>query len=100
MDPMKLLSRIDARTAQAFVRATRNLFDAMLVEAERVQSTATPQPRDYQAAGLSREMPAGGWLSYEELHAVTRKLTESLAAEKWLDGVMFAVRTLALLGAI
>ncbi len=100
MDLKRVLGQVDARTAQAFVRASRNVFDALMLEAERVQEAGTPPPRDYAAAGLSREAPAGGWLTHAELRETARKLTESIAAEKWLEGMCFAVRALSALGAV
>ena len=47
---------------------------------------------------MSRESAAGGWISNAELTETTRKLAEAIAAEKWVDGVVFAARVIALLG--
>lgn len=99
MDLRTLLNNIDATTARAFVAAARHLIDAMLIETERVRQAQTPAPRAYAEAGLSREAPAGGWLSDDELRRAAQRMTEALAAEKWVDGVVFAVKALSALGA-
>jgi hypothetical protein len=98
MEWTTLARNIDANTARAFVQAARHLIDAMLIEGRRIEQTHTPRPRDYSAATLSREAPAGGWLSDAELHETTRRFAEAVAAEKWTDGVVFALRVFALLG--
>lgn len=98
MELRSVLERIDAHTAQAFVTAARHVIDALLIEAERLRTAQTPAERDYNADTLSRETPARGWVSEEELRATAQRMTEALAAEKWLDGLFFAVKTLALLG--
>lgn len=98
MDLAGIVNQIDAGTARSFVSAARHFIDALLIEGQRVQSTATPQPRDYNAgAGLSRETPAGGWIGDEELRGTMQRMAESLAAEKWTEGAVFAVRALAML---
>lgn len=91
-----LLGRIDLRTAQAFVRAARHVIDALLIEAERVKEAQAPTPRDYATASLSREAPPGGWLSRDELRSAAQRMAEAMAAEKWVDGALVAIRALAL----
>jgi hypothetical protein len=91
MDLRMLLRSIDAETARAFVSATSHVIDALLFEAARVGEAKSPGTRDYENAGLSRATPAGGWLSHEELRHTTQKMAEALAAEKWADGVAFAI---------
>lgn len=100
MDLRMALERIDAATARAFVTAARHVIDAMLVEAGRVAQTRTPGPVDYRSAELSREGPAGGWISETELRTTVQRMTEAVAAEKWVDGALFALRALAALGAL
>ncbi|MBI5863269.1 MAG: hypothetical protein HZB38_01905 [Planctomycetes bacterium] len=75
---------VDGRTARAFVSAARHFIDALLIEGQRVASTATP--------------PAGGWLSSEELRGATQRMSEAIAAERWVDGALAVVRVLVLLG--
>ncbi len=99
MDWQTALQRIDPAAAQAFVRAARAVIDALLIEGERVRQTQTPAARDYETAELSRETPAGGWLGHEELRAAAQQMAEAIATEKWLDGVIFAVKALAVAGA-
>ena len=94
MDLRKLLRHIDADTARAFVSATGHVLDALLLEAARAEQTQTPPPRDYESATPSRATPPGGWLSHEELRHTTQKMAEALAAEKWADGVAFAIQLL------
>lgn len=98
MDLQRLARSIDAGTARAFVTAARHVIDALLIEGRRVQQTQTPGPRDYEAAELSRAAPPGGWLTQAELGDTARRLAEAIAAEKWTDGVIFAVRLLGLIG--
>jgi len=100
MDWATLLRQIDAGTARAFVAAARHVIDALLIEAERVQQTQTPAARDYNAAELSREAPAGGWLSHAELREAARRMSEALATEKWVDGFVAAVKLMAALGGV
>ena len=95
-----LISRIDAETARAFVTAARHIIDALLIEAQRIRKTQTPAVRDYSSAELSREAPAGGWLSHDELRGSAQQMAEAIAAEKWLDGALFAIRALAAVGAL
>jgi hypothetical protein len=100
MDLKTLLQNVDAQTARAFVTAARHLIDALLIEAERIRQTQTPAARDYDAAKLSRESAPGGWISHEELRGATQKMAEAVAAEKWADGLVFAVRLFNTLGVI
>ena len=93
-----LVERIDSGTARAFVTAARHVIDALLIEAERVQQTQTPTPRDYNAADMPRNTPVGGWLSHEELRGTAQRLAEAMAAEKWTEGVVFAARLFNALG--
>jgi hypothetical protein len=95
MDLRRLLQQIDAETARAFVGAARHVLDALLLEAARAEEMQTPGPRDYENAELSRATPAGGWLSHAELRKTTQEMTEAIAAEKWVDGVAFAIQLLS-----
>ncbi len=98
MDWQAMVRNIDASTAQAFVTATRHVLSALVVEVERVAATQTPPPRDYNTAELSRESAPGGWISPQELRATAQRLTEALAAEKWTDGFVAALKFVAALG--
>ena len=100
MDLNSILSKIDARTARAFVTAARHLIDALLIEAQSVREAQAPTVRDYATADLPREAPAGGWLSHDELRAAAQRMAEAIAAEKWVDGALFAIRALAAVGAL
>jgi hypothetical protein len=91
---------LDARTAQAFVTAARHVIDAMLIEGQRVRQTQTPAAVDYGSAELSREAAPGGWMAHEELRGTVQKLGEAIAAEKWTDGVLFAIKALSAVGAL
>lgn len=94
MNLQTLLRNVDAETARAFISATRHVIDALLFEMARVGETRTPGTKDYENAELSRTTPAGGWLSHEELRQTTQKMAEAVAAEKWADGVAFAIQLL------
>ena len=100
MDLKTLVKNIDVQTAQAFVTAARHVIDALLIESERVRKTQTPGARDYNKAELSRETPAGGWLSHEELRDTARRMSEAIALEKWTDGLVCALRMLSALGGV
>lgn len=100
MDLRTLVQNIDAATARAFVQAGRHVIDALLIEAQRVRAVQTPAPRDYNAAELPRETPAGGWLGHDELKATARELAEALAAERWVDGVLLTIRALSFVGGV
>ncbi len=100
MDWQTVIQRIDPAAAQAFVQAARNVVDALLIEGERVRQTQTPPPRDYETADLSRESPAGGWISPEELRAAVQRMAEAIASEKWLDGLVAALKVLVALGVV
>ncbi|MFO0840509.1 MAG: hypothetical protein U1D55_18535 [Phycisphaerae bacterium] len=91
---------IDASTARAFVTAARHVIDALLIDAGRVRQTQPPGSRDYQAADLAREAPGGGWISDDELRGACQRMSEAMAAEKWTEGLVFAVQALSMLGAI
>lgn len=95
-----ILSRIDTASARAFVGGARRLIDAMLIEGQRVRQTQTPTGVDYTSAGLQADTPAGGWISDEELRGATQRMSEAIAAEKWTEGVLFALKALSALGAI
>jgi hypothetical protein len=100
MDIRNLVRSIDAATARAFVTAARSVIDALMIEGQRVRQTQAPPPRDYAGAALSRETPPGGWISDDELRSASQRMNEAIAAEKWSDGVLFALRALSALGAI
>lgn len=100
MDLRTIIERLDAGTVRAFVSAARYVIDAMLIEAEQVKQTQTPGVVDYESAGLSREAPAAGWISDAELRRTTQQMSEAIAAEKWTDGAVFAIKALTALGGV
>lgn len=89
---------VDASAAQAFVQAARHVVDALQIEGQRVRETQTPGAVDYETAGLSRAAPAGGWISSDELRAATQRMAEAIAAEKWIDGMVTAIRIFMMFG--
>ena len=95
-----IIERLDAGTARAFVSAARHVIDAMLIEAQHVKQAQTPGAVDYESAGLSREAPAGGWISDGELRRTTQQMSEAIAAEKWTDGAVFAIKAMSALGGL
>lgn len=98
MSLQQLFEQINPQTARAFVGAARNLIDALLIEAERIRAAQPPGVIDYDTAVIDRTTPPGGWLAPDELRRATQRLTEALAAEKWLDGMLVALRALRALG--
>ena len=100
MNLQSLLQAVDAETAQAFVAAARHVIDALLIEGERVAEAQTPTPRDYNGAELPSSTPAGGWISHAELRDTSRRLAEAVAAEKWTDGLICALKLLSAFGGV
>jgi hypothetical protein len=98
MDVSSIVRSIDQDTARALVMAARRVIDALLIEGERIRQTQTPAPHDYNAAGLPRATAGGGWLSHEELRDTARRMAEAIAAEKWTDGLITALKLLGALG--
>ena len=99
MDWIAGLKRLDAESARAFVQGARNVIDALMVEARRpTPAAAPPGDRDYASAGLSRTAPPCGWLSSTEVDRVHQQMVEAMAAEKWVEGAVFAVRLLKTFG--
>ncbi len=94
----QVVQRVDAASAQAFVRAARRVIDAMLIEAEEVRATQTPTRIDYRTAELSRAAPSGGWISTGELKRTSQLMSEAIATERWTDGVIAAVRLFRMMG--
>lgn len=100
MDLERVLRSIDAETARAFVVASRHVIDALMIEAARIQQTKAPIVVDYESATLRRDAPGGGWIGDDELRATTQRMSEAIAAERWIDGALFAIRALSALGAL
>lgn len=96
MNLAALAARLDAETARVFVRAAWHVIEAMLIEAEHVRQTQTPREKDYGTARLDRSAPAGGWISHDELRSTARRLSEAIAAEKWVEGFVLAMQLLLL----
>ena len=94
MDLRRLIQGVDGEAARRFVEATQHILDAMLLEAARAHPEPEPGVRDYREASLMHGSPEGGWLSHEELRATTQQIAEAIAAEKWTDGLLFAIRLL------
>jgi hypothetical protein len=100
VDLNMVLQSIDVSTAKAFVTAARNVVDAMLIEGQRVKQASGPVARDYTNASFGAEAPAGGWISDDEIAATVQSMAEAIAAEKWTQGLVFAVQALSALGAL
>lgn len=98
MNLKTVLENIDPQTARAFIRATRHVIDAMLIEGARVEQAQTPTPRDYREQGMPRDAPPGGWISSSELRDTAQRLSQALSGEKWLDGFVAALRIVSRLG--
>ncbi|MBL8878140.1 MAG: hypothetical protein JNG88_03380 [Phycisphaerales bacterium] len=99
MDFETMVRQLNPATARAFVQATRNVIDALMIEGARVREVQGPQSRDYEHAGLSRETPPGGWIASEELRSTAQRMNEAISLEKWTEGFIFAVRLMSMLGA-
>ncbi len=99
MDLKRIAEQLDLPTVRAFVGAARHVIDALLMEGERVRQAQTPAVKDYASAELDRSAPSGGWVSHEELRAAAQRMSEAIAAERWVDGVVAAVRLLSMVRA-
>jgi len=100
MDWRDVVRGIDAETARAFVTAACRVIDAMLIETQRRQALRTPEPRDYEQAELRRDTAGGGWLAHDELRQTVQRLAETVAAEKWTEGLLAALAALRCLGGV
>ena len=98
MEFRTIVQQLNPATARAFVQATRNVIDALMIEGARVREARGPAPRDYEQAEFSRTAPPGGWIAPEELRGVVQKMNEAIALEKWTEGFFFAVRAMSILG--
>lgn len=98
MDYAKILEKIDVTTLRAFIGAALRVVDALLIEAERAGPLGTPAPRDYRHADMPRTAPPGGWLSAGELRSTAQRMSEAVAAERWVEGFTTAVKLLAVVG--
>lgn len=93
-----LISRIDPEAARALVESAGRVFDALVIESERIQEEPGPALRDYPSAELSREAPQGGWISDSALRRAAQDISEAIAKEKWTEGFITAVRWMRVLG--
>ena len=92
--------KLDPATIQTFVHTARLVVEAVADEAQASASTQMPGQTDYATATLDHSTPAGGWLNVEQIRETSRKMTEAVAAEKWVDGFICAVQFMAMIGAI
>jgi hypothetical protein len=90
---------LDAGTVQSFVHAARLAVEAIINEADQVAKAATPAATDYATADHDRSSPAGGWILPDELRNANTAMVEAIAAEKWVDGFVTAVKAMALVAA-
>ena len=63
-----------------------------------MQAAQPPVARDYNTGELSRTAPPGGWLPHEELREAARRMAEAIAAEKWTEGLLAALKILFVCG--
>jgi predicted phage gp36 major capsid-like protein len=99
VDLKRIAEQLDLTTVRAFVGAARHVIDALLIEGERVRQAQAPAARDYASAELDRGAPGGGWISHEELRATAQRMSEAIAAERWVEGFVAAVRLLSMVRA-
>jgi hypothetical protein len=97
MNLKTMLDNIDENTARSMVEAVGRVFDALVIESERIQQSQTPPKRDYNTAELSRAAPGGGWISDSNLRRAAQDIAEAVAQEQWTKGLVSAVRWLRVL---
>lgn len=93
----RIAEAVDPRTARAFIGATRNVIDALMIENARVTATQTPGQKDYATASLPDAAPPGGWISTSEARATLQKMTEAVTLEKWTEGFIAAIQLVKLM---
>lgn len=94
MSLQQMVNALDVNVVREFVRSAKRVIDAMLLETAKATPAPTPGMKDYETAGLSRAAPAGGWISAGELRRTTQLMSEAIAAEKWTEGALLAIRVL------
>lgn len=97
MQVAKVAEKLDADVLKQFVVGVQKVIEALLIEQEHVGSQPGPVPVDYNTAGLPRAEPPGGWIGTGELRAASQKMSEAIAAEKWVEGFVFAVQAMGTL---
>lgn len=90
-----IADKLDLATIQSFTRAALDVIQVVLNEAEKRAATATPDKVDYAHADHDWSAPAGGWLTPDEIRTAITEITEAIAAEKWFDGFVAAVKMMA-----
>jgi hypothetical protein len=100
MDLREALAKLDINTARSFVTTACRVVDALLVSATAAQKASTPPTRDYDQATLPRSDPPGGWLTHDELRTAAQRMAEAIAAEKWTEGVLLALKVLGIVGGV
>lgn len=93
-----VLASMTPENVRAFVEAARNVIQACMVELEKVSAIQTPKPTDYTTAELNASAPPGGWITDTELRNTVQKMNEAIAAERWVDGALFVIKAIAVLG--
>jgi len=86
--------------ARQFVLTVQRWIEAGLLPPTKVGAGPVPGRVDYGTAKIGSVAPAGGWLSDAEVKSVAQGMTEAIAAEKWFDGVKFAVQLVILAGGL
>jgi hypothetical protein len=90
---------LDQATIQSFVHAARLTVEAIIGEADKAAAAQTPGTTDYRTATHDRSAPAGGWIVPDEVRHTSRAMVEAIAAEKWVDGFVTAVKAIAMIAA-
>lgn len=92
-----IASHIGPEEAKHFVTAAFNVIKAALIVREQEREARTPGTVDYGSAELDRSTPADGWITDETLLSYQQRMTEAIAAEKWMDGFIFAIQLISVL---
>ncbi len=86
--------------ARQFVLTVQRWIELGLLPPTKVGAGPVPGRVDYGTAKIGSVAPAGGWLSDAEVKSAAQGMTEAIAAEKWFDGVKFAVQLVILAGGL
>lgn len=88
---------LSEQTLKGFVNAVNEIVKQIAGTPVGGVSTA-PTPVDYAHAEITVGVPPGGWLSVEEFRDASRRMTEAIAAEKWVEGFITAVQIMIMIG--
>jgi hypothetical protein len=95
-----LFSSMTPEKIKGFVEGVLEILKIVGDQAAIATADATPGARDYRTAEFDRSAPAGGWMLPAEVKERSRLMAEAIAAEKWEEAAILALKVAAVLAAI